>query len=474
MAERLDCVIVGAGVVGLAIGRSLALAGREVIVLEAESHIGMHTSSRNSEVIHAGIYYPEDSLKARLCVQGKDMLYAYCEQRGVSHRCLGKIIVAPKGGDLDRLEEIKTQAVRNGVMDLAFLSIDEVRELEPDVVCGGGLLSPSTGIVDSHELMMALQADIEGQGGVVVCDSEVTKLKVGGKGLGFESGGETFTCKTLVNSAGLWAAELVESLMSDRGHGPLLRQRDVSNRGHGPLQRQRDVSNRGHGPLLRQRDVSNRGHGPLQRQRDVSNRGHGALQRQRDVSNRAHGALQRQRDVSNRAHGALLRRGDVGAPRGRDRGAPKLHLAKGHYFAYRGKSPFTHLVYPLPYGGGLGIHATNDLSGAARFGPDVTWVDSITYDFDESRKPAFVAAIKNYFPALNEEKLTPAYTGIRPKLTGPGQPAADFEIRDESDHGIPGLVNLFGIDSPGLTASLAIGEFVMRLLADRSTAIKLS
>jgi L-2-hydroxyglutarate oxidase LhgO len=460
MAERLDCVIVGAGVVGLAIGRSLALAGREVIVLEAESHIGMHTSSRNSEVIHAGIYYPEDSLKARLCVQGKDMLYAYCEQRGVSHRCLGKIIVAPKGGDLDRLEEIKTQAVRNGVMDLAFLSIDEVRELEPDVVCGGGLLSPSTGIVDSHELMMALQADIEGQGGVVVCDSEVTKLKVGGKGLGFESGGETFTCKTLVNSAGLWAAELVESLMSDRGHGPLLRQRDVSNRGHGALQRQRDVSNRGHGPLLRQRDVSNRGHGPLQRQRDVSNR--------------AHGALQRQRDVSNRAHGALLRRGDVGAPRGRDRGAPKLHLAKGHYFAYRGKSPFTHLVYPLPYGGGLGIHATNDLSGAARFGPDVTWVDSITYDFDESRKPAFVAAIKNYFPALNEEKLTPAYTGIRPKLTGPGQPAADFEIRDESDHGIPGLVNLFGIDSPGLTASLAIGEFVMRLLADRSTAIKLS
>jgi L-2-hydroxyglutarate oxidase LhgO len=457
MAERLDCVIVGAGVVGLAIGRSLALAGREVIVLEAESHIGMHTSSRNSEVIHAGIYYPEDSLKARLCVQGKDMLYAYCEQRGVSHRCLGKIIVAPKGGDLDRLEEIKTQAVRNGVMDLAFLSIDEVRELEPDVVCGGGLLSPSTGIVDSHELMMALQADIEGQGGVVVCDSEVTKLKVGGKGLGFESGGETFTCKTLVNSAGLWAAELVESLMSDRGHGPLLRQRDVSNRGHGPLQRQRDVSNRGHGPLQRQ-----------------TNRGHGALQRQRDVSNRAHGALQRQRDVSNRAHGALLRRGDVGAPRGRDRGAPKLHLAKGHYFAYRGKSPFTHLVYPLPYGGGLGIHATNDLSGAARFGPDVTWVDSITYDFDESRKPAFVAAIKNYFPALNEEKLTPAYTGIRPKLTGPGQPAADFEIRDESDHGIPGLVNLFGIDSPGLTASLAIGEFVMRLLADRSTAIKLS
>ena len=460
MAERLDCVIVGAGVVGLAIGRSLALAGREVIVLEAESHIGMHTSSRNSEVIHAGIYYPEDSLKARLCVQGKDMLYAYCEQRGVSHRCLGKIIVAPKGGDLDRLEEIKTQAVRNGVMDLAFLSIDEVRELEPDVVCGGGLLSPSTGIVDSHELMMALQADIEGQGGVVVCDSEVTKLKVGGKGLGFESGGETFTCKTLVNSAGLWAAELVESLMSDRGHGPLLRQRDVSNRGHGPLLRQRDVSNRAHGALQRQRDVSNRGHGPLQRQRDVSNRGHGALQRQRDVSNRA--------------HGALLRRGDVGAPRGRDRGAPKLHLAKGHYFAYRGKSPFTHLVYPLPYGGGLGIHATNDLSGAARFGPDVTWVDSITYDFDESRKPAFVAAIKNYFPALNEEKLTPAYTGIRPKLTGPGQPAADFEIRDESDHGIPGLVNLFGIDSPGLTASLAIGEFVMRLLADRSTAIKLS
>ncbi len=374
MAERLDCVIVGAGVVGLAIGRSLALAGRDVVVLESEAHVGMHTSSRNSEVIHAGIYYPEGSLKARLCVEGKEKLYAYCKERGVSHRCLGKIIAAPKGADLDRLEEIKTQAVRNGVMDLAFLSIDEVRELEPEVVCGGGLLSPSTGIVDSHELMMALQADIEGQGGVVICESEVTKLKVEGKGLGFESGGETFTCKTLVNSAGLWAQELVEPLMSDRGHGPLLQR----------------------------------------------------------------------------------------------------HLAKGHYFAYRGKSPFRHLVYPLPTDDGVGIHATNDLSGAARFGPDVTWVDSINYDFDESRKPAFVAAIKNYFPALNEEKLTPAYTGIRPKLTGPGQPAADFEIRGESDHGIPGLVNLFGIESPGLTASLAIGEFVMRLLADRSTAIKLS
>jgi L-2-hydroxyglutarate oxidase LhgO len=412
MAERLDCVIVGAGVVGLAIGRSLALAGRDVVVLESEAHVGMHASSRNSEVIHAGIYYPEGSLKARLCVEGKEKLYAYCRERAVDHKRLGKIIVAPKGGDLDRLEEIKTQAVRNGVMDLAFLSIDEVRELEPEVVCGGGLLSPSTGIVDSHELMMALQADIEGQGGVVVCDSEVTKLKVEGKGLGFESGGETFTCKTLVNSAGLWAQELVEPLMSDRGHGPLLQRGDVSDRGHGPLLQRGDVSNRGHGPLLQ--------------------------------------------------------RGDVGAPRGRDRGAPKLHLAKGHYFAYQGKSPFRHLVYPLPTDDGLGIHATNDLSGAARFGPDVTWVDSINYDFDESRKPAFVAAIKNYFPALNEEKLTPAYTGIRPKLTGPGQPAADFEIRGESDHGIPGLVNLFGIESPGLTASLAIGEYVRDILRVRA------
>jgi len=360
MTERLDCVVVGAGVVGLAIGRSLALAGREVLVLETEAQIGMHASSRNSEVIHAGLYYPENSLKAKLCVQGRERLYAYCTEHHIGCNRLGKLIVAPSVDDFTGLTAIRTQAVKNGVMDLQYLSIDEVRKLEPEIVCGGGLLSPSTGIVDSHGLMVALQADIEGQGGAVVVNSKVTNLSVEEQGLRFESGGEAFECETLINSAGLWAPELVAALDIDRPHGGLLQQ----------------------------------------------------------------------------------------------------HLAKGHYFAYQGKSPFNHLVYPLPSDGGLGIHATNDLSGAVRFGPDVTWVDSIDYDFDESRKPDFVAAIKNYFPGLDENRLAPAYTGIRPKLAGRGAQFTDFNIQFAADHGVPGLVALYGIESPGLTACLAIGEYV--------------
>ncbi len=361
MLEKLDCVVIGAGVIGLAVGRAFARAGREVVVLESEQRIGMHTSSRNSEVIHAGLYYPEDSLKARLCVQGREMLYDYCQQHGVGHDRLGKLIVASSVGEIDRLTTIKNQAARNGVTDLRFVSADEVRELEPNVVCEGGLLSPSTGIVDSHELMTALQADIEAQSGAVVLNSEVRNLQVVGDGLGFESAGEAFVCETLVNSAGLWAQELIGTLSIQR--------------------------------------------------------------------------------------------------------IPQRHLAKAHYFAYQGKSPFNHLVYPLPSGGGLGIHATNDLSGAARFGPDITWVDSIDYDFDVSRKADFVKAIRSYFPGLDEDKLTPAYTGIRPKLGEPGAPFADFVIQAPRHHGVPGLINLFGVDSPGLTACMAIGEYVKDMLA---------
>jgi L-2-hydroxyglutarate oxidase LhgO len=340
-------------------------------VLEAEAQVGMHSSSRNSEVIHAGLYYPEESLKARLCTQGKKMLYAYCEEHHVSHKRLGKLILAPSKDEHDRLEEIREQAAKNGVSDLQYLSSDEVRDLEPEVVCGGGLWSPSTGIIDSHDLMTALQAEIEGQGGVVVLNGEVTNLNVVNQGIRFESGGKAFVCGTLVNSAGLWAHGLVEPLMSS----------------------------------------------------------------------------------GNRAHGALLQQ----------------HLAKGHYFAYQGKSPFRHLIYPLPFDDGLGIHATNDLSGAVRFGPDVTWVDSIDYEFDESRKPDFVEAIRIYFPGLHEDKLTPAYTGIRPKLVGPGGPFADFVIQTEKDHGVPGLINLYGIESPGLTACLAIGKYVKEILASTSS-----
>ena len=359
MTERLDCIIAGAGVVGLAIARSLAKSGREVLVLESEQQIGMHSSSRNSEVIHAGLYYPEDSLKARLCVAGKEMLYRYCEAHQVGHQHIGKLIVATQQADISKLEAIERQARLNGVDDVRFLDAAKIRELEPDVVGDGALWSPSTGIVDSHQLMTALQAEIETAGGMVVLNSKVTNLVLEDGELRFDVGGETFSCKTLVNSSGLSAQQLVSRLQ------------------------------------------------PLSK-------------------------------------AAWL----------------PAHYAKGHYFSYQGKSPFRHLVYPLPFDGGLGIHATNDLSGAARFGPDVTWVDEIDYDFDESRKADFVTAIKSYYPGLDEARLMPAYTGIRAKLAGPGAPFTDFDIQFEANHGVPGLVNLFGIDSPGLSACLAIGDYI--------------
>jgi len=354
MAERLDCVVVGAGVVGLAIARSLALAGREVVVLESESQIGMHSSSRNSEVIHAGLYYPEGSLKAQLCVQGKHMLYDYCEAHHVGCDRLGKLIVAAEPDDLARLESIRQQALKNGVDDLIYPDAEQVRDIEPDIACVGALLSPSTGIVDTHELMTALQGEIEARGGAVVLNSEVLKLASTSRGLQFESDGDLYECDTLVNAAGLWAAELIR-------------------------------------PLMR---------------------------------------------------------------------VPAVHFAKGCYYAYSGKSPFRHLIYPLPIDGGLGIHATNDLGGGARFGPDVDWVDAVDYAFDESRKPAFVESIRHYYPGLDESRLAPSYTGIRPKLAGPGGKFADFMIELEQDHCVPGLINLYGFDSPGLTACMAIGDFV--------------
>jgi L-2-hydroxyglutarate oxidase LhgO len=359
MSEQLDCVVVGAGVVGLAVSRALALAGRDVVVLETEPHIGMHASSRNSEVIHAGLYYPENSLKARLCVQGREMLYAYCKMHRIDYRRLGKLIVATGPEDIDRLIAIREQAASNGVHDLALLCADAANDLEPHVSCAAALLSPSTGIVDSHEFMTALQADFEGSGGTVVFESTVTNVKASDKGLSFESDDGSFACRTMVNAAGAGAQDLVMALMGS---------------------------------------------------------------------------------------------------------VPQRYLAIGHYYAYQGKSPFGHLIYPLPSDGGLGIHATNDLSGTARFGPDVKWVDAIDYGFDDSRRQDFVTAIRRYFKGLDEGKLVPAYTGIRAKLAGPGAEAADFMIQGEAAHGVPGLVNLFGIESPGLTASLAIGEYVRTML----------
>jgi L-2-hydroxyglutarate oxidase LhgO len=394
MSDKLDCVVIGAGVVGLAIARSFALAGREVVVLEAEPQVGSHSSSRNSEVIHAGLYYPEDSLKARLCVSGKEALYRYCEEHQVSFSRIGKLVVASTVDDVAKLHMLNEQAIRNGVTDLRLLTQPELVALEPEVVGEAALLSPSTGIIDSHGLMLALQGEIEANGGMVVCNSEVTSVAAVGGGFQLEIGGsedDSFSCRSLVNAAGLWARGIAVSLLSgwDRG---------VSK--YSECQSKTAQSDK-LGPLLQV--------GPV----------------------------------------------DL---------VPVVCFAKGHYFSYQGKSPFRHLIYPLPFGGGLGIHATNDLSGATRFGPDVTWVDEIDYEFDESRKADFIAAIRPYFPGLDEERLVPAYTGIRPKLDAAGELAADFVIQGEGDHGVPGLVNLYGIESPGLTASMAIGDYVQKLL----------
>lgn len=366
MTDELDCVVIGAGVVGLAVGRSLALAGREVVVLEAESEIGMHTSSRNSEVIHAGLYYATNSLKARLCVSGKQMLYDYCEAHHVPVNRIGKLIVASGEAEIARLQEIRRQAEINGVHDLRFLDTGEVRELEPAVVCDAAMLSPSTGIIDSHALMLSLQGEIEAHGGYVITNSRVASVRPssGGFELVVDGSDEPIECTTLVNSAGLFAGDLADSI--------------------------------------------------------------------------------------------------EGCP---DSARPHVHYAVGHYYAYQGKSPFNHLVYPVPVDGGLGIHATNDMGDSARFGPDVEWVDRIDYAFDDSRRARFVAAIRRYFPSLDESKLASAYTGIRPKLSGPGEPPRDFLIQGADTHGMPGLINLFGIESPGLTAALAIGDYVAYLAA---------
>jgi L-2-hydroxyglutarate oxidase LhgO len=365
MAEELDTVVIGAGVVGLAVARSLAHSGHEVVVLEAEANIGMHTSSRNSEVIHAGIYYPQGSLKAELCVKGREMLYDYCERQHIPFQRIGKIIVAADDNELEKLLAIQAQAEKNGVPDLRIIDNAEMRELEPEVAGRLALLSPSTGIVDSHSLMMALRADIESHNGIVLPHSRLMTAKVTRDGFRLKVKGsdDEFGCKTLINAGGLFAESVARSIDG-----------------------------------LSPRYVS------------------------------------------------------------------RVRYAKGHYFSYASKSPFQHLVYPLPTDGGLGVHATNDMSGALRFGPDVDWIDTINYDFDASRQERFAESICQYFPSLDASKLVPGYTGIRPKLSGPGELPHDFVIQGATSHGVNGLVNLFGIESPGLTASLAIGEHVVELL----------
>lgn len=363
MTEQADCVVIGAGVVGLAIGRELAIKGRDVVVVEAQGTIGTGTSSRNSEVIHAGIYYPVDSLKATLCVAGRQLLYDYCERKHVEHQRIGKIIVATSEAQLGELQKYAVQAAANGVLDLHFLAPIEVARLEPAVRCVGALASPSTGIVDSHSLMLAYRADIESNNGSVVLNAPVTGGVLHTNGVELQIAGARLQARSVVNAAGLSAQSVSRSI---RG---------------------------------------------------------------------------------------------VPAP-----SVPDLFLAKGHYFSLSGRSPFRRLVYPIANEAGLGIHVTLDLAGRARFGPDVQWVDEIDYSFDMSRHATFCEAIRSYYPDFDGSRLHPAYVGIRPKIAGPGQTAADFRILGPREHAGASYVALYGIESPGLTASLALAERVAQLL----------
>lgn len=361
--EKLDCVVVGAGALGLAVAREFSLRGREVLVLEAAAGIGTGTSSRNSEVIHAGIYYPPGSLKASSCVAGKNALYEFCSQAGIAHRRLGKLIVAADADELSVLDDYLRRAKRNGVNDLERLTPAEAAALEPNLRCVGAIHSPSTGIIDSHEYMLALQGELTANGGTTLFNAEVVGGEARQGRLAVKTGAEeqAVLCRTLVNCAGLQAQGLCARLGLPS---------------------------------------------------------------------------------------ALI---------------PRRFLAKGHYYAYSGPPPFSRLVYPVAGRAGLGIHSTCDLTGQVRFGPDVIWVEALDYSFDTGAKEKFVAAVSRYFPGLEPARLRPDYTGIRPKLTPPGAAPADFRIQTQEEHGVPGLLNLFGIESPGLTASLALARRVCQL-----------
>ncbi len=363
MTERIDALVVGAGVIGLAVARALARAGREVVVLERERAVGQHASSRNSEVIHAGIYYPPNSLKARLCLEGRDALYRYCGARGVAHRRVGKLIVATTEAQRPTLERLRARAHHNGVDDLRPVDAAEIRRREPAVFACAALWSPSTGIIDSHGLMRALWSDAERRGAALALDTTLTAASPEAGGLLVDAGDTTLRCALLVNAAGLGAQSVARAV---RGLPPSA--------------------------------------------------------------------------------------------------IPRRHLLKGSYFSLAGASPFSHLIYPVPDTASLGIHVTVDLAGRARFGPDQQWVETVDYSLDPGRASAFSEAIRAYYPGLDPDALTPDYAGIRAKIQGPAEPPVDFMIQGPGEHGIDGLVNLFGIESPGLTASLALADEVLRRL----------
>ena len=363
--DSVECVVVGAGIVGLAVARALALQGREVVILEAEDAIGTHTSSRNSEVIHAGIYYPKGSLKARACVRGRDLLYAYCEEHGVPYRKCGKLIVATSDAQKKELLEIKNKAHANGVGDVVEIPAAEAMRMEPALHCVAALHSPSTGIIDSHALMLAYLGDAEAAGAMLGLTSPLSQVVLSNSAFEVHSGETRIRSKILINSAGVRApsvARLMEGFPQDK--------------------------------------------------------------------------------------------------------VPPEYYAKGNYYSLTGRPPFSRLVSPVPEPGGLGVHVTLDLAGQARFGPDVEWVERVDYAVDPRRSERFYAAIRTYWPGLKDGALAPGYAGIRPKISGPKEPAADFVIQGPAEHGVAGLVNLFGIESPGLTASLALADDVAALFRD--------
>lgn len=368
MAEAVDCAVIGAGVVGLACARALALRGREVVVLERAEAIGTETSSRHSEVVHAGIYYEPGSLKARFCVEGKLAMYRYMEERGIPHKRLGKLIVATSEDQAPALAAIRERAARNGVDDLELLSRDEALAREPELRCVAALWSPSTGVADSHSFMLALQGDAEDRGAAIAFHAPVESGRVEEGGLRLEVGGAepmALTARAVVNAAGLHSQDLARRL--------------------------------------------------------------------------------------------------DGFPAGR---VPPRYYCKGNYYALSGcRAPFSSLIYPAPEQAGLGVHLTLDLAGQARFGPDVEWIDAIDYDVDPGRSESFYAAVRKYWPGLPDGALQPGYAGIRPKIQAPGEPAADYAIQGPAEHGVSGLVNLYAIESPGMTSSLAIAGHVAGMLS---------
>jgi L-2-hydroxyglutarate oxidase LhgO len=366
MTVDFDVIVIGAGVIGLAVAREFAIAGRSVLVAERAQAIGTGTSSRNSEVIHAGVYYDQDSLKAKLCVEGRELLYRYCAESGVEAHAVGKLIIAQSPGEIPKLEALKVRAAQNGVPGLVMLTAEEATSLEPELCCAAALYSPSTGIVDSHGLLLTLLADAEGHGATIALNTAAIS------GLG---------------SSGQIALRLSGS---DGSEVTLVSNLVVNCAGHGAHQIASAISGYGSAHL------------------------------------------------------------------------PARFLAKGSYCNVSGKSPFSRLIYPLPVPGALGIHVTLDLQSRARLGPDIEWVEHEDYSVSESAAGRFAAACEGFWPAVRSRAITPAYAGLRPKIHGPGKASADFVIQTAHDHGVKGLVNLFGIESPGLTASLAIARHVVR------------